>query len=213
MDIAERYIRLAHAIDAHSEGFIDGYGGPAEWADRTRRDPAALQAEAQALQADVAGVPDDARREFLRVQTAALHTMTRRIAGEVLPYTQEVRGLYDIDPVRADPAELDAALDALETAVPGSGPLAERLEALRNRVALPQGDILRVAQPILRELRARTQRRFGLPEGEDFTIGLVSDKPWGGMCARTVWHANTQVETTQSSLTLADGLRLSPTTL
>ncbi|MFC6801464.1 hypothetical protein ACFQDE_06745 [Deinococcus caeni] len=26
-DIAERYIRLAHAIDAHSEGFIDGYGG------------------------------------------------------------------------------------------------------------------------------------------------------------------------------------------
>ncbi|GGM07906.1 hypothetical protein [Deinococcus aerophilus] len=180
MDFAERYIRLAHAIDAHSEGFIDGYGGPSEWADRTRRDPAALQAEAQELQADVSGVADDARREFLRVQVSAMHTMTRLIAGEALPYTQEVRGLYDIDPVRADPTELDAALDALETAVPGSGPLTERLEALRTRVALPQGDILRVAQPILHELRGRVQRRFGLPDGEDFAIGLVSDKPWGG---------------------------------
>ena len=64
-DIAERYIRLAHAIDAHSEGFIDGYGGPPEWAVREARDPHALMAEASALLADVAGVPEEARRVIL----------------------------------------------------------------------------------------------------------------------------------------------------
>ncbi|GMA17448.1 hypothetical protein E5F05_11125 [Deinococcus metallilatus] len=180
MDIAERYIRLAHAIDAHSEGFIDGYGGPQEWADRTRRDPVELRAEAEALLDEVAGVEDGARRAFLTVQARAMHTMTRLLSGETLPYAEEVRGLYDIEPVRADTVELEAALKALDAALPGSGALEGREEALRARVVVPKNDILRVAEPILAVLRERTHERFGLPEGENFSIGLVQDKPWSG---------------------------------
>lgn len=180
MDIAERYIRLAHAIDAQREGFVDGYGGPEEWADRTPRDPAKLRAEAEALLRDVAGVEDRARRTFLTVQTRALHTMTRLLSGETLPYAEEVRGLYDIDPVRADVANLEAALSALDTTLPGTGSLVEREQALRARVVVPREDILRVADPILAVLRDRTREHFGLPNGEDFSIGLVRDRPWSG---------------------------------
>ena len=180
MDIAERYIRLAHAIDAHSEGFIDGYGGPAEWADRTPRDPAALKAEAEALIDEVGGVEDEARRAFLLVQARAMHTMTRRLTGAPLPYAEEARGLYDIEVPVADRAALDAALRDLDTALPGTGSLPERDAALRGRLAVREADLLRVSAPILDELRGRTRERFGLPEGENFTIGLVRDKPWGG---------------------------------
>ena len=180
MDIAERYIRLAHAIDAHSEGFIDGYGGPAEWADRTPRDPAALKAEAEALIDEVGGVEDEARRAFLLVQARAMHTMTRRLTGAPLPYAEEARGLYDIEVPVADRAALDAALRDLDTALPGAGSLPERDAALRGRLAVREADLLRVSAPILDELRGRTRERFGLPEGENFTIGLVRDKPWGG---------------------------------
>ncbi|WP_019584723.1 hypothetical protein [Deinococcus apachensis] len=180
MDIAERYIRLAHAIDAQWEGFVDGYGGPPEWADRTRREPHELRAQAETLLEEVAGVEDTARRTFLTVQTRALHTMTRLLSGEVLPYADEVRGLYDIDPVRAPTAELEAALSALDAALPGTGSLVEREEALRARVVVPREDILRVAEPILAALRGRTRERFGLPDGENFSIGLVNDKPWSG---------------------------------
>ncbi|GBF06428.1 hypothetical protein DAERI_090014 [Deinococcus aerius] len=180
MDIAERYIRLAHAIDAHREGFVDGYGGPPEWADRTRREPQELRAEAETLLEEVAGVEDTARRTFLTVQARALHTMTRLLSGEALPYADEVRGLYDIDPVRAHTAELEAALSALDAALPGTGSLVEREEALRARVVVPREDILRVAEPILAALRERTRERFGLPDGENFSIGLVNDKPWSG---------------------------------
>lgn len=179
-DPAERYIRLAHALDAHAPGFIDGYGGPAEWADRTRRDPAELHAEALALQGEVGGVEDAARRDFLTVQVRAMVTLTRLLGGETLPYAEEVRGLYDIDPVRADEAELEAALRNLDAALPGSGTLEEREEALRSRVAVPVGDILRVAEPLLAALRERTRERFGLPQGEGFSVGLVQDKPWSG---------------------------------
>ncbi|GAA5434903.1 hypothetical protein [Deinococcus aquaticus] len=179
-DIAERYIRLAHAIDAHSEGFIDGYGGPQEWAVREARDPQALMAEASALLADVAGVSEEARREWLTVQVRAMHTMTRLLSGEAIAYADEVRGLYDIEARRADLGELDGALRALDAALPGSGSLVEREEALRSRVAVPRGDILRVAAPILAELRSRVSARFGLPDGEDFSIELVNDRPWSG---------------------------------
>ncbi|GAA4018482.1 hypothetical protein GCM10022631_34380 [Deinococcus rubellus] len=179
-DLARRYIRLAHALDAHSPGFIDGYGGPAELADRTLRPASELLSEAQALQHDVQGEPDPTRRAFLVAQTRAMHTLARMLGGEVLPYAEEVRGLYDIDPERADLAELDAALRELDAALPGRGSRDEREEAVRSRVTVPPGELLRVAGPILTELRRRTASQYGLPDGENFSIGLVTNKPWGG---------------------------------
>ncbi|UQN05365.1 DUF885 domain-containing protein [Deinococcus sp. QL22] len=179
-DIAEAYIRLAHSIDAHLEGFVDGYGGPPQWADRTVRQPADLRAEAEALLDAVNRVEDTARRNFLTVQARAMHTLTGMLTGQQLPYAEEVRGLFDIDPVRSEFGVLDEALAALDAALPGSGSLLEREEALRARVALPKSEILRVAAPILDILRERTRQRFGLPDGENFSIELVSDKPWGG---------------------------------
>ena len=179
-DLARRYIRLAHALDAHTPGFIDGYGGPAALADRTVRPATQLMDEARQLQADVQHEPDSLRRAFLVAQTRAMHTLARMLAGERLPYAEEVHGLYDIEPVRADLSELDAALKELDAALPGRGSLEEREEALRSRVTVAPGELLRVADPILTELRRRTAQHFGLPEGENFSIGLVTNKPWGG---------------------------------
>ncbi len=179
-DLARRYIVLAHALDAHSPGFIDGYGGPAELSERTLRPAAELTAEAAALLSDVHREPDPVRRAFLAAQVGAVQTFARLLSGEKLAYAEEVRGLYGIDPVRADLAALDSALSALDAALPGSGELSEREEQLRIRVSVPPSDLRRVAQPILSELRRRTERAYGLPSGEDFSIELVNNKPWSG---------------------------------
>ncbi len=178
--VAEPYIRLAHGIEAHAEGFIDGYGGPAEWADKTPRPLPELLAQAQELAAQVEGEPDAERGRFLIVQVRAMQTMLRLLSGENLEYQEEVRGLFDIGPLYTPEHTFEAAHAALEDALPGTGPLPARLEALRNRVVVAQGDILKVAAPILQELRSRTARLLPLPEGENFSIGLVRDKPWGG---------------------------------
>ena len=180
MQIAERYARLAHALDAHRPGFIDGYAGPDAWADRTPRPAADLIREAADLQARVQDVAEPERREWLAAQARAMHTVARIIAGEAVPYAQEVRDLYDIEPTRADLAALDASLQAMDAALPGAGTLEQRRSALRDRVTVPVSDLLCVAEPILVELRTRTQAAFGLPDGEDFQIRLVTDKPWGG---------------------------------
>ncbi|WP_188962025.1 hypothetical protein [Deinococcus aquiradiocola] len=178
--VAQAYIRLAHGLDVHSPGYIDGYGGPAEWADRSERSPQQLQEEAARLTDLVAQVTDPARRTFLEVQSRAMHTLVRMLGGERLAYSEEVRGLYDIDPERADLAELEDGLNRMDAALPGSGTLEEREERLRARVQLDPDDVLRVTTPVLDELRRRTGNTFWLPEGEDFSIGLVRNQPWGG---------------------------------
>ncbi len=178
--LAARYIQLAHALDAHSPGFIDGYGGPAELADRTIRPTDVLKTEAEQLHADVQHESDAVRRTFLETQTQAMHTLARMLDSEALPYAEEVRGLYDIEPERANLSELDAALKELDAALPGSGSLEEREERVRTRVTVAPGELLRVAEPILSELRRRTAHQFGLPNGENFSISLVQNKPWSG---------------------------------
>jgi len=178
--VAEAYIRLAHGIDAHAPGFIDGYGGPADWADPAVKPLPELRAQADRLAEQVAGESDAERARFLQVQVRAMQTMLRLLSGEKLTYTDEARGLFDIAPLHTPEATFKAAHAALEQALSGSGDLPERLDALRRRVAVPQHDILKVAAPILEELRTRAGRLLPLPEGEDFSIELVSDKPWGG---------------------------------
>ena len=182
---AEAYVRLAHGIDAHMPGFIDGYGGPPEWADTVIRPLPELLAQAGHLADQVGGESDAERQRFLSVQVRAMQTMLRLLGdglpgGEQLSYEDEVRGLYDIAPLNTSESRFEAAHAALESVLPGSGGLRARLDLLRGRVAVPQGDILKVAAPILAELRARTARLLPLPDGEDFSIELVQDKPWGG---------------------------------
>ena len=182
---AEAYVRLAHGIDAHMPGFIDGYGGPPQWADTEVRPLPELLAQAEHLADQVACEPDAERQRFLKVQVRAMQTMLRLLGdglpgGEQLSYEDEVRGLYDIAPLHTPESRFEAAHAALESVLPGSGGLGARLDLLRGRVAVPQSDILRVAAPILQELRARTARLLPLPDGEDFSIELVRDKPWGG---------------------------------
>ncbi|WP_293913414.1 hypothetical protein [Deinococcus sp.] len=184
--IAQRYIRLAHALDAHSPGYIDGYGGPAELADRSLRPLSEMRTEVQRLIADVqvadvrgAELPAP-RRGFLLAQLGAMDVLCRILGGEQLPYAEEVRGLYGTEPLRTERSSLDAARAELDAALPGHGDLSEREEAVRRRVTVPPAELLRVTAPILAELRRRTDQRFGLPGGEDFSTELVTGQPWSG---------------------------------
>jgi hypothetical protein len=179
-ETAEQYIRLAHGIDAHMPGYIDGYGGPQEWADQAVRPLPELLAQAKELADQAESEPDAERRGFLGVQVRAMQTMLRMLGGETHPYAEEVQGLFDIAAPRVPESVFEAAHAALDSVLPGSGPLGERLETLRSRVVVPAPHILTLAAPILAELRARTAGLLPLPDGEDFSIQLVQDKPWGG---------------------------------
>lgn len=199
--IVERYLALGLAVGRHIDGFVDAYYGPPPLAARAAaegpRPPEELVAAARRLlaaidageplvaESDLArGVDDDGalarRRRFLRAQVRGVLTTARVLAGERLAYADEVEACYGVRPRRVGAEAIAAAHRALDEVVPGSGPLAERLISWRESQAVPP-DLLEPAIASLAEdLRERTGRLFGLPDGEHVDFHLVTDKPWSG---------------------------------
>jgi hypothetical protein len=181
------YARLSFAIERHVPGFIDAYLGPDDL--RAALDPGPTgypQAHAlvTATRELLARIPmldaTEGRKGYLTKQVEAMLATARRVAGEELPYREEVRLLFDIEPVATPAGVYDAAIADLETLLPGDGPIAERLIAWRQSYAIPPETARRLVDIILPELRARTQEFVDLPEGESIEIRMVQDQPWSG---------------------------------
>ena len=177
---ARAYIELAFGLEQHLPGYIDGYFGPEEWKREDKRSLEELEQEAETLAQMVAELEDAERQTFLVVQVHAMQTSIRLLKGEAIPYAEEVRGLYDIAPVRVPETEFETAIEALGEILPGSGDIAAREQALRAKLVVPADKVKDVTEVIVGELKKRTLAKFPLPEDESFHLELVTDKPWGG---------------------------------
>ena len=130
------YLRLRLEIDKHIDGFIDAYYGPAELKDNVqaqpKREPADLVADVAALGIRIP--QDDANRAaYARASLRALDCTTRMLTGESFDYLDEVHRIYDISPEPVDEQTFLDAHNALDTLLPGSGGIADRLQARRKR--------------------------------------------------------------------------------
>ena len=204
--IVERYLTLGLGVGRHIEGFVDAYYGPPALAERVAAAPAVpperLVAEARSLLVAIdAGEPlgDPAgargaapeavegtsseaalRRRWIRAQVVGVLTSARILAGEHVGYADEVEACYGVRPARVPEEEILAAHRALEEVVPGSGPLAGRLIAWREAQAVPPERLEPAIRSLAEDLRERTGRLFGLPDGERVDFELVTNRPWSG---------------------------------
>ena len=193
------YLELGLSAGRHVEGLVDAYYGPPELRERAELGPpippAQLVTRARQLvgELDAGGPLDDARsagrssshdtgrrRHWLRAQVTGLLTTARRLAGEPIGYADEVEACYGVPPRVVPEDELASAHRRLDEALPGSGPLANRLVAWREAHAVPTEHLIPAIESLAEDLRERTVRLFGLPEGERVEFELVQDKPWSG---------------------------------
>src|SRR5688572_29922650 len=183
------YARLSFAIERHVPGFIDAYLGPDDIrAELDPNDPVdAPPASAGIVMATrdlLARIPaldaTEGRKGYLTKQVEAMVATVRRIAGEEVPFREEVRLLFEIEPVATPESVYDAAIAELDTLLPGDGPIAERMVAWRQSYAIPPETARRLVDVILPELRARTQEFVDLPEREAIEIRMVQHQPWSG---------------------------------
>jgi hypothetical protein len=63
---------------------------------------------------------------------------------------------------------------------PAHSSLAERYIAWREGQAIPPSELATAVESLAEDLRYRTARRFGLPDGEHVDFEFVTSKPWGG---------------------------------
>ena len=179
-DIAQTYIELAFGLEGHLPGYIDGYFGPDEWKREDKRSLQDLEQSAYSLAEEVGQLENLERRTFLTAQVSAMQTSIRLLKGEAVPYAEEVRGLYDIDPLRVPESDFETAIAALGELLPGSGDIATREQELRAKLVVPADKVKDIADVIVSELKTRTLAKFPLPEDESFHLELVTNKPWGG---------------------------------
>jgi hypothetical protein len=187
--VVDRYLELGLQAGRHVDGFVDAYYGPPALAERVAAEPAVpparLVGDAAALLTDLdsgvdAEVVDAGRRRWLRAQVVGLHTSVRKLAGEEIAYADEVEWCYGVRPSFRDEEIFARAHRRLEEAVPGSGPLRERVIAWREAQAVPVDRLDAALRSLADDFRERTQRMFGLPDGEHVEWELAHDQPWSG---------------------------------
>jgi hypothetical protein len=193
-----RYIELGLALGRHIDGFVDAYYGPPGPArraavgpplapDRLVTDARSLIAslDAGVLLDDVPGPAESdlataARRRWLRAQVVGLLTTARRLAGESVGYVEEVEACYGVRPAPVSDEDIAAAHQRLTEALPGTGPIADRLIAWRESHVVDPERLPDAIASLAEDLRERTHRLFGLSDGEHIDFELVRDKPWSG---------------------------------
>lgn len=188
--IARDYVRLQLEIGARDDGYIDAYYGPPAIREAAQANPRTLpelSTAAEALLARVGNVslrragPLDVRRiRFLAAQLNAAITRLRMVRGERLSFAEEALGLYGVTPTLQPLATYDPVLARIERLVPGSGPLAERVEAFLARFTIPRERLDAVMRAAIAACRRRTVAHIPLPQGEAFTLEFVTNQPWSG---------------------------------
>jgi hypothetical protein len=183
--IAEDYILLALRLDQRIPGLVDAYFGPAELKARVDmeqpRSPARSRADAAALAERVAQeLADTERRDWLTAQLRALEAHAAGLAGEPLPYEELVTRSMGFAPPRHDEAEFREARVALDARLPGVGPIDDRLAAWDRELEIPIERLPAVVDWLVGRFRERAARQFGLPDGEDLRVALVTGQPWSG---------------------------------
>jgi hypothetical protein len=189
--VVERYLELGLRLGRHVDGFVDAYYGPSELAGRAGaeppRPPAELAADAGRLVADLdagegADQLDAGRRRWIRAQAVGLRTSARKLARADIGYLDEVDSCYGARPSLVDDHEFAAAHRRLDQVLPADGgvPLRERYIAWREAHAVPADKLEPAIRSLADDLRERTQRLFGLPDGEHVEWIFETDKPWSG---------------------------------
>jgi hypothetical protein len=106
--------------------------------------------------------------------------MARKLGGEDIPYADEVEICYGVRPEPEPDDVFAAAHRALDEVLPGPGPVAERYVTWREAQAVPVDKLDAAIHSIAEDFRERTDRLFGLPDGEHIDFDLVNDQPWSG---------------------------------
>lgn len=190
--IAESYVKLVLEVGQYDEGYVDFYSGPEEWRpaplDSTQVSAFPyenLKAKADSLitqldscQGNKTDDLEKARWLFLYKQTTAVATRIDMLGGKSLSFDEESKALFDAVAPSMDTSDFMGVLLQLDSLLPGSGSIKERLDAYRKKFIIPPEKVGLVMQTALDSARSRTKAHMELPAGDSCSLEIVTNKPW-----------------------------------
>ena len=191
-NIAERYVKLALKVGLHNADYIDAYFGPAEWkpapindsskifpSEGLNREAADLIDEMAKIQETNLSPSQQGHWRFLDGQIKSLAGMIDIINGKKMTFNEESLALYGIVAPSYDSLHYDSVLQRLNKLLPGEGSISERMTEFRNQFLVPRCKIDTLIKIAIADCRALTGKHIKLPDGENFTVELVANQPWG----------------------------------
>ena len=182
-ELGRDYVRVALGVGRLQEGIVDAYYGPPEIAaeaEARAADAGQLASDAARLREGAAEDPDPLRARWLDRQLVALETLARRLAGEEIDYLDEVERCFDARPIATPSAEYEAVHRTLDELLPAGPSLRERVDERGRQLTIPTDHLPEIADWLVREIRAESDRNFAAPDGESLSVELVTNEPWGG---------------------------------
>lgn len=187
---AEQYVKLILAMGEHDADYVDAFYGPPEWRTNVKKEAISLDEilsragkltdELRTLRPPASDRLVELRHDYLLRQTEALLARARYLGGTKMSFDEESKALYDaVAPTRTE-AGFEQVLAALDSQLPGTGALVDRLEAFRKGFVIPKEKLDEVFRAAIDGCRARTLGHIELPADESFTIEYVTGKTWSG---------------------------------
>jgi ElaB/YqjD/DUF883 family membrane-anchored ribosome-binding protein len=177
-------VELALSIDKHLPGYVDAYYGPVEIRELVdAKGKIQLEELSSTLDQIIDSTHQDAilteeRREYLSAELKAMQTTLRILKGEEIDIVEESQGLYGLTPIWTEEIVFEEAHQELEHLLPGSGPLAERMESFREKIIVPKETLKSIIRNLADDFRRRTMEVIALPVDEFCEYSFVHNKPW-----------------------------------
>src|SRR5215204_7329513 len=151
---AERYVRTGLRLGRHVDGIVDAYFGPPELKAEVDGEP---QVEPPALVADADRLLGELDDGWLRDQVVGLRTYAGGLAGDPIPYADEVEGCYGVRPSWTEEAVFAAAHERLEEVLPGNGSLSERHRRWEDSLLVPAERVEETIGAVVEAARGKTR--------------------------------------------------------
>jgi len=192
-----RFVELALALGQTDAKEVDTYFGPDALrpkADQPARTLDDLQRDLTALAGEIAKDPASDRQTRLADRIAHLLALIETIrAPHAASFDEEARRVYAIDPVPVNAAAMTAARFELARLLPGSGPLADRVDAFRARYVIPEDKRQAVFTRALAECRRRTRAHWRLPATERLEVEWTPTVDAAWQRYRGNYHSQLQI--------------------
>ncbi|MFX0095192.1 MAG: hypothetical protein ACFFBD_25890 [Candidatus Hodarchaeota archaeon] len=177
------YLELSFQLEKYIPGLIDSYYGPEEIKQRSERQKKLPLSDLASMSNELSDLIkkvdfEESRKIYLLKQCQALDTSIKVLGGEKFSFIEEVNLCFDIFPQKEKEELLEQALNQLDEFLPGKGSLQERMNLRKQRLIVPQKDLLEVLQISMDEVKKRTLKLFELPASETLEIKLTAQQPW-----------------------------------
>lgn len=189
--LAVKYVKLGLAIGQYDKDFVDAYYGP----DSLR--PATSPADTVFLKDSFLSAVNKLTEELKAFDNNANDTITKRSAwirsqlkaferriklfgGDSSSFDIETKELYGVSVPVHDSMYFKSIAEKLNSLLPGTGNVNDRFQQLANHFIIPKEKLDTVLKTAIAECRKRTLQHYSLPQGENFMLEFVNNKPWSG---------------------------------